>query len=585
MTSFNAFQKAISIAQGQELPQICFTNAVVADVFSGEFLQNVDVLVSNGQVVDCVPKASRLAQKTIDLDGAYLLPAFIDTHVHIESSMLSPERFSDLVVPHGTGVVIADPHEIANVAGTKGIEYMLKAAANTPLDIRFMLPSCVPATPFENSGATLMAQDLRPFYAQPKVQGLAEVMNIPGVLQQDRDLLQKLFDAKEAGVAIDGHAPMVSGSALSACAVAGIGSDHECATVKEMQERIRRGIAVNIREGSAARNFAALIQGVTDQNAHLCLFCTDDANPTDIETRGHIEKHLRMAVKAGLSPMTALRMATLYAARHYGLKNIGAIAPGYRADFAVVKTLTDFEVLEVFLRGKRVARNGVILAPTKELYQSESVLSSVKTAPLKLENFKIELHGSSIRTIKVLPEQILTEVGRQKICSSEVAFDAKDYPGLVKIAVIERHHEKGTIGLGVLQNYIQPGSLMDGAIATTIAHDSHNVVIAGGNDEDMLLAHDTLRAMGGGMVVVKHHQVIASFALPIAGLMSDRTSVEVIQGQSTLYEVAQEAFNFCDGVEPVMTLAFMSLPVIPKIRMTDKGLFDVEHFKFIDLCV
>ena len=323
-----AFVEAINVSQGKGTAQLCFTNGIIADVFSGEFLTDVDVLVDNGVVVDCVKTGSREAKETIDLKGAYLLPGFIDTHVHIESSMLSPERFSDLVVPHGTSVVIADPHEIANVAGKARIEYMLKAAEHTPLDIRFMLPSCVPATPFENSGAILKAEDLREFYGHPKVLGLAEVMNIPGVLMGDADLMQKLIDARQRDVAIDGHAPMFLGSQLSACALAGIGSDHECSTVGELKERIRRGMAVNIREGSAAKNFEALIQGVTDENASMCFFCTDDANPSDIQTRGHMEKHLRMAVAAGLKPMTALRMATVYAARHYGLRKIGAIAPG-----------------------------------------------------------------------------------------------------------------------------------------------------------------------------------------------------------------------------------------------------------------
>lgn len=579
-----AFVEAINVSQGKGTAQLCFTNGIVADVFSGEFLTDVDVLVDNGMVVDCVKTGSREAKETIDLKGTYLLPGFIDTHVHIESSMLSPERFSDLVVPHGTSVVIADPHEIANVAGKAGIEYMLKAAEHTPLDIRFMLPSCVPATPFENSGAILKAEDLREFYGHPKVLGLAEVMNIPGVLMGDADLMQKLIDAQQRDVAIDGHAPMFLGSQLSACALAGIGSDHECSTVEELKERIRRGMAVNIREGSAAKNFEALIQGVTDENAPMCFFCTDDANPSDIQTRGHMEKHLRMAVAAGIKPMTALRMATVYAARHYGLRKIGAIAPGYRADFAIVNNLKDFKVCDVYLKGEHVAHDGSCLRSVEVLHQPTTVLSSVKTAPVSEESLLMELKTSSIRVIDVLPNQILTESGTQTV-NGDKHFQATLNPGLVKIAVIERHHEKASIGLGVLRGYIKENTLMNGAIATTIAHDSHNVVIAGGADADMVLAHDTLKAMGGGMVVVKDHKVLATFALPIGGLMSDGESQDVIVGQSALYETAHQAFDFADGVEPVMTLAFMSLPVIPHLRVTDCGLFDVDRFAFTTLDV
>lgn len=579
-----AFVEAINVSQGKGTAQLCFTNGIIADVFSGEFLTDVDVLVDNGVVVDCVKTGSREAKETIDLKGAYLLPGFIDTHVHIESSMLSPERFSDLVVPHGTSVVIADPHEIANVAGKARIEYMLKAAEHTPLDIRFMLPSCVPATPFENSGAILKAEDLREFYGHPKVLGLAEVMNIPGVLMGDADLMQKLIDARQRDVAIDGHAPMFLGSQLSACALAGIGSDHECSTVGELKERIRRGMAVNIREGSAAKNFEALIQSVTDENASMCFFCTDDANPSDIQTRGHMEKHLRMAVAAGLKPMTALRMATVYAARHYGLRKIGAIAPGYRADFAIVNNLKDFKVCDVYLKGEHVAHDGSCLRSVEALHQPTTVLSSVKTAPVSEESLRMEFKTSSIRVIDVLPNQILTESGTQTV-NGDKHFQASLNPGLVKIAVIERHHEKASIGLGVLRGYIKTNALMNGAIATTIAHDSHNVVIAGGSDADMVLAHDTLKAMGGGMVVVKDHKVLATFALPIGGLMSDGESQDVIVGQSALYETAHQAFDFADGVEPVMTLAFMSLPVIPHLRVTDCGLFDVDRFAFTTLDV
>lgn len=582
--SIKAFVEAINVSQGKTPAQLCFTNGIVADVFSGEFLSDVDVLVDNGVVVDCVKTGSRKAKETIDLKGAYLLPGFIDTHVHIESSMLSPERFSDLVVPHGTSLVIADPHEIANVAGKAGIEYMLKAAEHTPLDIRFMLPSCVPATPFENSGAVLKAEDLREFYGHPKVLGLAEVMNIPGVLMGDPDLMQKLIDAKQRDVAIDGHAPMFLGSQLSACALAGIGSDHECSTVEELQERIRRGMAVNIREGSAAKNFEALIQGVTDDNASMCFFCTDDANPSDIQTRGHMEKHLRMAVAAGLKPMTALRMATVYAARHYGLRKMGAIAPGYRADFAIVNDLKDFKVADVYLKGEHVAHDGSCLRSVEALHQPTTVLSSVKTAPINEQSLRMAISTPTIRVIDVLPNQILTESGTQTV-NGDKHFQASLNPGLVKIAVIERHHEKASIGLGVLRGYIKENTLMNGAIATTIAHDSHNVVIAGGSDADMVLAHDTLKAMGGGMVVVKDHRVLATFALPIGGLMSDGESQDVIVGQSALYETAHQAFDFADGVEPVMTLAFMSLPVIPHLRVTDRGLFDVDRFAFTTLDV
>ena len=562
------------------LPDLCLTGAVAADVFNGVWLTGVDVLITGDRITGLVPTGSVKAREIVDLTGKTILPAFIDSHVHIESSMLTPAHFSDLVVPEGTGTVVADPHEIANVLGTEGIRFMIENAEGCPLDIRFMLPSCVPATPFEHAGAVLEADDLAPFFNDPAVLGLAEVMNVPGVLAGDEKLLKKIALARSLGRPVDGHAPGVKGINLQRFAAAGITSDHECSTPEEVRARIACGMAVNLREGSSARTLRTLLKAVTPENAASCLFCNDDAHACDVKARGNMQKHLRIAVEEGLPAMEAVRMATINAARHYGLKEVGAVAPGWRADLAVVDNLTDFNVTDVFLKGRLAAQEGQIIwkAPVKTI--PDTVLSRVNTRPLSEKTFALPLTGRQARVIRLVPNDLLTEEDIRPVVTSDGLFDAARNPGLVKLAVIERHHATGNRGLAILSGYIREDARMDGAVAVTVAHDSHNLIIAGGSDADMLTAAEALRCTGGGMVVVKKGRVEALLALPVAGLMTTETAEVFIEKQAAFYAKLRSLFDFAEGIDPVMTMAFTALPVIPAVRLTDMGLFDVTRFAF-----
>lgn len=561
------------------------TNGTVADVFSGEFLTGVDVLVKDGLVAAVVPVGEGEARETHDLEGKTLLPAFIDAHVHIESAMLVPERFAELVVPHGTGAIVADPHEIANVLGTVGFDFMLEASEGLPLDIRFQLPSCVPATPFEHAGAVLDAAALAPYWDHPRVLGLGEVMNIPGVLNHDPDMAAKLLEAQKRNRPIDGHAPGILHEARSATAAAGITTDHECSTLEEMRESLARGMKVIIREGSAAKNLRTLIRGVTPRNSRRCMFCSDDVNPADVERLGHMEKHLRIAVEAGVDAMTAVQMATLNAAEHFGLPG-GAVAPGRPADFAVVDNVTTFRVTETWHRGRLVAKDGKLTSTLRAPIRPEAVLSRVRVKPellLSTDTFRLPVTTKDANVIGIVPHEIVTTAEVRPVeTDADGNFDAKLNPGLVKLAVLERHHALGTVGLGILSGYVAADALMDGAVATTIAHDSHNIVCAGGTDEDMLTAVQALERLGGGMVVVKRGEVVASLALPAGGLMSFEPAGEVAAGVAAVHRAAEEAFRLGEGLEPVMTLAFLALPVIPELRLTDLGLFDVRAWSHVE---
>lgn len=579
--NFDALRRRIDASNLAVPADTRFTGGIVADVYTGEFVKGVDVLVKDGLVAAVVPEGIGEARETVDLQGKTLLPAFIDAHVHIESAMLVPERFAELVVPHGTGAVVADPHEIANVLGTVGLDFMLEASEGLPLDIRFQLPSCVPATPFEHAGAVLDAAALEPYWEKKRVLGLGEVMNIPGVLGHDPDLAAKLLHAQKRRRPIDGHAPGILHEARSATAAAGITTDHECSTLEEMRESLARGMKVIIREGSAAKNLRTLIQGVTPRNSRRCMFCSDDVNPADVERLGHMEKHLRMAVEAGVDPMTAVQMATLNAAEHFGLPG-GAIAPGKPADFAVVEDVTTFRVAETWHRGELVAKDGKLTKPIRTPIQPEAVLSRVKLQPVGLETFRLPVPSGEANVIGIVPHEIVTKAEVRTVATDAKGnFDASLNPGLVKLAVLERHHALGTVGLGILSGYVAADARMDGAVATTIAHDSHNIVCAGGSDADMLAAVRALEALGGGMVVVKRGEVVASLALPAGGLMSFEPADAVARGVAAVLRAAEEALHLGEGLEPVMTLAFLALPVIPELRLTDLGLFDVRAWSHV----
>ncbi len=570
----------IAMTAGRKPADLCIKNARIVDVFSRKIIEGRDLLIGDGRFLGfCEPGKGR-AGEVFDARKRFLLPGLIDAHVHIESSMVTPTQFARLVVPKGTTTVIADPHEIANVCGLAGIEYVLQASAELPLDVRIMLPSCVPATPFENAGATLHAEALAPLMNHERVGGLAEMMNFPGTINADKDILEKLALARQAGKIVDGHAPLLGGADLDAYVCAGVCTDHESSSLEEFNNKIERGMFVLIREGSAAKNLKELVQGVTPENAWRCAFCTDDSSPEDVLSNGHIDRHLRLAVRYGLDLLLAISMATIFPATFYSLRGKGAVAPGYEAHFLFVDDLKDFQVREVFSSGKLVACDGKMLVSLPSPLLPETVTSRVRLARIDATAFQLPIPNNRARVIGLEPRSLLTRNLERHVETTNGFFDCEKNPGLVKIAVVERHKASGNVGLGILEGYVAKGKKFDGAIATTIAHDSHNIVVAGDDDADMLAAVLALEQTGGGIVLVRHGEVLGSLPLPVAGLMSDRPVEEIAQAKKMLFERAQQTYNIEAGVEPVMTLSFMALPVIPELKVTDQGLFDVTRFCF-----
>lgn len=572
MTYRPLLEAMVHAAAGRKPADLLVRNARIVDVFSGHIVE-APLAIGAGRVLGFFETE---AEQELDAKGSYLLPGLIDGHVHIESSLVSPTQFARLLLPRGTTAVIADPHEIANVCGLAGIRYILDATKDIPLDVRVMLPSCVPATPFEDAGATLGAAELAALMEHPRVAGLGEMMNYPGVVEGFGDVLDKIALALNAGKAVDGHSPGLDGRGLATYAVARIGSDHECSTIEEMHERIRLGMYVLLREGSAARNLATLARGITPANARRCIFCTDDRQPEDILNHGHIDNHLRMAVAAGVDPITAVTIATLNAAECYNLRDRGAIAPGRVADFVLVEDLKQFTVQQVWAQGKLVAQDGAMTIDLPETNTPE-VMDTVRIAPLADTAFALPLRTGVANIIGVLPHSILTEARqRDVVAGADGLFHAAQNPGLVKMAVVERHHATGNVAVALIEGY----GLTGGAIATTVAHDSHNIVVAGDNDTDMMAAvHDLVR-MGGGITMCCNGAVRAHLPLPIAGLMSDQPGPEVSAALADMLRIAREELHVAPGIEPFMTLSFLTLPVIPELKLTDRGLFDVRSFSF-----
>ena len=566
----------VAMVTGRAPAELRIENVQIVDVLSGEIRKGT-VCVGAGRILGF---SEMEAREVVDGQGAYLIPGLIDGHVHIESSMLCPARFAELILPFGTTTVVADPHEIANVKGMDGLRYMLEASRELPLSVRVMLSSCVPALPVEDSGAVLEAADLAPLLADLDVGGLAEMMNVPGLLGGAPDVLEKIAVAQASGKVIDGHAPMLSGAGLDAYAALGVNTDHECTTPEELQERVARGMYVLMREGSAGREVKKLLPGVTPANQRRCLFCTDDRQPADILERGHINGILRLAVENGLAPVDAVRMATLNAAECYGLRDRGAIAPGLRADLVLVKDLKDFDVLACWAGGELVARDGKM---TRSLAMLDPgvLKSSVNLAPLPAKPFTVNVPSGRARVIGLLEHSLITECRVQDVTvreGGEVVL--ADNPGLLKIAVIERHHATGKMGVGLLD--AQYG-LKGGAIATTIAHDSHNIVVAGDNEDDMLLAVREMERIGGGIVMVSGGRVLAELPLPIGGLMSDEPAEAVANRLRELLKLAHEHYHIWEGADAFMTLSFLALPVIPHFKITARGLFDMGTFSFVDV--
>lgn len=568
-------KKLVDVAAGRVPADLVIKNCKVVDVYSSKIIEG-DIAVVEGLIAGI---GSYQGKETIDGCGKYATPGFIDSHIHIESSYVSPEEIGRLLVPHGGTCIIADPHEIVNVCGINGLDYMMEAAKNTVLDIKYMIPSCVPCTPFENAGAIINAKEMKEPILRDNVLGLGELMNFPGVVAADSDILDKVMVAKESNKLIDGHSPSLFGNNLNAYASVGVRTDHECATVQDLQDRISRGIYVLLRQGSACHDLRNLLKGVTKENSRRCLLCSDDRQPKTILELGHLDNHLQICVEEGIDPITAIQMATINAAECFRLNDRGAIAPGLRADIVLLEDLKDFKVTNVFIEGKEVARDGKYLLETKK-YDTSSVRGSMHVKDFSIEKLKLNLKSNKVHIIDILPGGVVTKKSVAEITLDENNdFVFEEEKDIVKVAVIERHKNTGNVAVGFLRGY----GIKKGAVALSVAHDSHNIIVVGTSNEEMTLAVEKLIEQEGGVILVKGNEVIESMPMPIAGLMSDQTGEWVDKKLTSLHEKAYKELGIHGNVEPVMTLCFMSLIVIPEIKITDRGLFDVLKFDFISL--
>ena len=573
-----ALKRLIDVAAGREPADLVLKNANVIDVYQAEMISG-DLAIVDGKIAGI--NGEYQGKETIDLKGKIVAPGFIDPHIHVESSYVTPEEFSRLLVPHGTTTVLADPHEIVNVLGLSGLDYMIEAAKETALDIRYMMPSCVPATNMENAGAVIEAADMISSFEKKQVDGLAEFMNFPGVIHAQDEVLDKLLAAKERGLRIDGHSPMVFNEELNAYAAAGIANDHECSTVEELKDRIARGMYVFLREGSVTQNLRTLLNGVTDNNYQRCVLSADDLQAKTILEKGHLDNSIRICIEEGVSPLRAIQMATINAAQCCQLTDRGAIAPGLRADLVIFSDLAQPEIEATYIKGKLVAEKGTYL-PTVKRISTEKVQSSVHIDKFQMEQLKLNLTSDKARAIEVIPQEALTNeaiVSVKRDDQGQFVFDPKQ--DVTKIAVIERHHNTGNAFVGLLKGY----GVKKGAIGLSIAHDSHNLIVTGTNDEDMAAAVKTLKEQEGGVVLIESGKIIGNMALPIAGLMSDLTGEEVAQQEAEINQLAHEVLGVSNNVDPIMTLGFMSLAVIPNLKITDIGLVDVTKFEIVPVSI
>lgn len=562
-------EKLIAVARGEEPADLVLKNAQLVNVLSGE-IHPADIGIYDGRVLGFGDYGAR---QVVDLAGRFVCPGLMDAHVHIESSMVQPAEFARAVLPHGTTSVISDPHEITNVLGLDGVRYMLEASEGLPLSVYVMAPSCVPATHMETSGAELTAVDLEELMPHERVLGLAELMNFPGVLYRVPEVLKKIEVA--AGRPIDGHAPGLSGLDLNAYVAAGVGSDHECTELDEAHEKLRRGMHIMIREGTTARNLHTLLPLVTPANAHLCHFCTDDRHPYTLLEEGHIDDIVRKAIAWGLDPVMAIQMATINTAEYFCLQNVGAVAPGYRADLVVLDDLETLQVAQVYARGALVAEGGSLSLSADRLPQVP-IQPSVHLDPASL-SFAIAAGNGAARVIGIVPDQVVTEHLRLEPTIEDDLVTSDPDRDLLKMAVIERHHGRGNMGLGLVKGM----GLKRGAIASSVAHDAHNIGVIGTMDSEMRAAVAAVVEMGGGQVVVSGGEVQAACPLPIAGLMSDRPLEEVREQEKALTEAAHSLG--CTLPDPLMTMSFLALEVIPALKLTDRGLVDVNKFDLVPL--
>jgi len=571
-------KKLIDTAAGRIPADLVIRNGIVADVYSGCFVKK-DLAISSGLIAALTEPGACKGAEIVDIGGQYVLPGFIDAHIHIESSFLSPGELGRLLLPLGTCTIIADPHEIANVCGIAGLNYMLTAARDSAMDIKFMLPSCVPATPFEHAGAFLDANALTGLIRDNNVLGLGELMDYVGVINNDSGVLDKILLARSRDRLIDGHSPGLKGRQLNAYAAASIHTDHECSTPEEMAERLSLGMYVMLRQGSACRDLRKLIPALTQENSRRCLLCSDDYQPGSIFKNGHINNDIRICVEEGVDPMTALRMATLNTAECFRLYDRGGFAPGLRADIVIAQDLKDFKVSRVFTGGELCAEEGAYL-PKLNLTVDSAVLGSFHVRDFSAKKLALGLSSDSAWVIDVKPGSVVTGKGKAKLSrDSQGHFMYNPDSDVAKIAVVERHHGTGNVGVALIRGY----GIRRGAVAISVAHDSHNIIVVGTNDADMAAGVDRLSTIGGGAVLVRDGEILEEMPLPIGGLMSDQAGEWVDRKLSSLNQKAFDELGVSRDVEPLMTLCFMALPVIPELKVTDMGLFDVEAFTFIPL--
>ena len=554
----------IDVAAGRAPADLVLKNATYVNVFSNELCRG-DIAVAEGLIVGMGQYRGRVEA---DVSGKIVLPGFIDAHIHLESSLVSPKEFAKAVLPHGTTTVITDPHEIANVMGTDGIEYLLQATEDLPVDVRFMLPSCVPATPLDESGANLDYRAIDSFYDHPRVQGLAEMMNFVGIINGDSQVVEKIVASQAHHKKIDGHAPGLTGNDLNAYIAAGVYSDHECSNVEEAMAKLERGQFIMIREGTAARNLEALAPLLCEKYIERCMFCTDDKHPNDLLEKGHIDYIVKKAISLGADPIMAVKAAGYTAARYFLLNNRGAIAPGYLADFVVIDNWENFEIEMVYKKGK-LMYDGVLRefdTPEIDPYLVKRAHDTFHVAPLSAADFTDKRPHA---VIGMVPGEIVSE-------DAGYADHIDLEQDILKIAVIERHKNTHHIGLGYIKGY----GLKHGTVATSISHDSHNIIVVGTSEEDMAAAANRIVENRGGITVMDGGQILGEVALPIAGIMSDDSLVMV---NSALEAAKDEAFRLgvSRGIDPFMTLSFMALPVIPSLRLTTRGVFDVLTQRYV----
>lgn len=569
-------KKLTDVCEGRAEADLKFTNCRIVDVYN-KCTFSACLSICDGYIASFSDEVK--AKKTIDARGRYLVPGLIDAHCHIESSHLSPASFNDLVVPKGTTTVIADPHEICNVAGLEGMRYMLDASKDLDLSVFFMFPSCVPATESEHAGAVLEAKDIDTMMDEDRILGLGEMMNYPGIAAGLPFVFDKLECAYRTGKFIDGHAPMVEGKDLDAYAACRIISDHEGSSEKELIERVRRGMYVALREGTACRNVLQLVGAVNADNLSRVMFCTDDCQSESIVSLGHINHAVNLAIESGMKSEAAISAATLNPAVCYNLRDRGAIAPGLRADFFFTSSLENIEAEEVYILGSLAAKDGAIIRKA-EHYSSEKVLAMMNVKDFDTSRLTLRLKSDKARVIGIIPGGIVTDnlildVKR----SSDGTFCYDENTDIVKIASIERHKATGNVGLGLIKGY----GIRHGAIATSISHDSHNIIAAGTNDTDMGIAVNELIRTGGGVTIVRDGKVLMTHPLEIAGLMTDANASEVCSTLAQMHSIAWDELGVSRDIDPFMTLSFMALPVIPKLKITDSGLFDVVSFSFTDI--